>query len=209
MIVRRRFPHLTFLTLLLTAAVSATRLAGNGVLHALWRDPSGLEHGQVWRLVTPVLVQSDPGWTVVKVLVLCAVVGAAGERVFSPGRWISLYLAGALAGHSIGEAFQPYQGGTSVAFAGVLGGLASVALLRGDDVKLILRIEAALCVPLAILDTAIGDIHGLPFLAGLMLASIWLIRDGAWFRAPRRAADDLGERPLVARPAGMGRGGTG
>jgi rhomboid protease GluP len=178
----RRLPILTAVTLGLTAAVTATRFAGTGVLHALWRDPSGLEHGQVWRLLTPVLVQSDPGWTVVKVIVLCAVVGAAGERVFSRGQWISLYLVGALAGHSIGEVFQPHQGGTSVAFAGVLGGLAAVALLRGDAVKPVLRVEAAVCIPLAILDTVIGDIHGLPFLGGLSLASVWLVRDGARLR---------------------------
>jgi membrane associated rhomboid family serine protease len=183
----RRLPILTLGTLLLTAGVPATRFAGTGVLHALWRDPSGLEHGQVWRLVTPVLVQSDPGSTVVTVIILCAFVGAAGERVFSRGRWMSLYLAGALAGHSIGEVFQPHQGGTSVAFAGVLGGLASYALLRGDEVKPVLRVEALLCIPLAILDTVIGDIHGLPFLAGVFLASIWLIRDGARSRARGQA----------------------
>ena len=197
----RRLPILTLLTLLLTAAVTATRFAGSGVLHALWRDPAGLEHGQVWRLVTPVLVQSDPGWTVVKVILLCALVGAAGERVFSRGRWISLYLAGALVGHSVGEVFQPHQGGTSVAFAGVLGGLASFALLRGNDVKPVLRVEAAVCVPLAILDTVIGDIHGLPFLAGLLLASIWLIRDGAPSRAgdrPRSAASGRDLRSSAA-----------
>jgi membrane associated rhomboid family serine protease len=183
----RRLPILTLLTLVLTAAVTATRFAGSGVLHALWRDPSGLEHGQVWRLVTPVLTQSDPGWNVVEVIFLCALVGAAGERVFSRGRWISLYLVGALVGHALGELFQPHQGGTSVAFAGVLGGLASFALLNGDAVKLVLRVEAAVCIPLAILDTVIGDIHGLPFLAGLCLASIWGIRDGAEHRASGRA----------------------
>jgi hypothetical protein len=34
-------------------------------------------------------------------------------------------------------------------------------------------------IPLAILDTALGDIRGLPFLAGLALATLWLVRDGA------------------------------
>jgi membrane associated rhomboid family serine protease len=176
---RRSFPLLTALTLLLTAGVTATRLAGSGVLQALWRDPSGLEHGQLWRLLTPVLVQSDPAPVVVKVLVLCAVVGALGERVFSRRRWACLYLTGALCGHTIGEFFQPHQGGTSVAFAGVLGGLAATALLGRRDVKPILRIEAALAIPLAIADTALGDIHGLPFLAGLALAAVWFVRDDA------------------------------
>jgi rhomboid protease GluP len=197
---RRRFPTLTALTLMLTAAVTATRFAGTGVVHALWRDPSGLEHGQSWRLLTPVLVQTDPGWTVVKVMILCAFAGAAAERVFSRGQWIFLYLVGALAGHSIGEVFQPHQGGTSVAFAGLLGGLAAVALLRGDEVNLVLRIEAAVCIPLAILDTVIGDIHGLPFLAGLSLASIWLIRDGARFRVRVRVRARGPARSVRSRP---------
>jgi rhomboid protease GluP len=186
---RFSFPTLTTLTLLATAAVTATRLAGSGVMHALWRDPSGLEHGQLWRLLTPVLVQSDPSATVVKVLILCGVVGAIGERVFSRPRWICLYLAGALSGHVIGEFFQPHQGGTSVAFAGVLGGLAAAALVGHRDVKPILRIEAALAIPLAILDTALGDIHGLPFLAGLTLAVVWFLRDDARVGSPGSATD--------------------
>jgi membrane associated rhomboid family serine protease len=181
---RRSFPLLTALTLLATAAVTATRFAGTGVLHALWRDPSGLEHGQLWRLLTPVLVQSDPGLIVVEVLVLCAVVGALGERVFSRRRWVCLYLTGALCGHTIGEFFQPHQGGTSVAFAGVLGGLAATALFGRRDVKPILRVEAALAIPLAILDTALGDIHGLPFLAGLALAVVWFVRDAGRVGSP-------------------------
>jgi hypothetical protein len=78
----RRLPVLTATTLALTASVTATRLYGDGVLHALRRDPSGLEHGQIWRLLSPVLVQSDPAVRdVIGVFALCAVIGAIGERV--------------------------------------------------------------------------------------------------------------------------------
>jgi rhomboid protease GluP len=175
---RWRFPILTTVTLALTAAVTASRLAGPGVVEALRRDPSGLRSGQLWRLLSPVLVQTDRSvLVVVGVLVAAAVVGAAAEQLFTPGRWIALYLVGALVGHGLGEVLQPRQGGTSVAFAALLGGLAAYALRRTARVPAVLRVEAAVAVPLAVADTLARDIHGLPFLAGLALAVVWWHRD--------------------------------
>ena len=173
-----RFPVLTAVTLTLTAATTATRLRGPAVVHALRRDPTALRSGQVWRLLSPVLVQTDRSAVVVlATFVLCAAIGVFGEQVFPRGQWITLYLVGALVGHGIGEAFQPRQGGTSVAFAAILGGLAAYALQPGARVPKPVRIEAALAIPLALLDTAFRDIHGLPFLAGLAIAAIWCRRD--------------------------------
>jgi membrane associated rhomboid family serine protease len=165
-------------TLTLTVAVTATRLSGTGVLDALRRDPTALGSAQVWRLLSPVLVQTDRSFVVVvAVFALCAVVGVLGEREFSRRRWIALYLLGALVGHGIGEVFQPLEGGTSVAYAGVLGGLAAHALQPGARVPRPVRFEAALAIPLAIVGSVLRDIHGLPFLAGLVLALIWRRRD--------------------------------
>jgi rhomboid protease GluP len=208
---RRALPVLTATTLALTGAFTATRLFGTGVMHALWRDPSVLASGQLWRLFTPVLVQSDPSaHTVIQVFALCAVVGIIGERVFSRPRWLALYVTGALVGQGIGEVFQPHQGGTSVAFVGVLGGLAAYAVL-GPDARLRplpLRVMAVAAVPAAIADTLVGDIHGLPFLAGVALASWWFLRQrdgeldnhalGEVAVAPdegARVGDQCGERP--------------
>jgi rhomboid protease GluP len=169
-----RFPVLTAVTLTLTVTLTATRLGGTGVEHALRRDPDALGSGELWRLLSPVLVQTDPSWfAVVSVFVTCAVIGVIGERVFSRPRWAALYLVGALAGHGIGEVFQPRQGGTSVAFAGVLGGLAAHALRRGSRVPKPVQFWAALGIPLAVIDTTSEDIHGLPFLAGFGLALFW------------------------------------
>jgi rhomboid protease GluP len=173
-----RFPVLTAVTLTLTVVLTATRLGGSGVEHALRRDPDGLGSGELWRLLSPVLVQTDPSWfAVVSVFVTCAVIGVIGERVFSRPRWAALYLVGTLAGHGIGEVFQPRQGGTSVAFAGVLGGIAAHALRRGSRVPKPVQFWAALGIPLAVIDTISEDIHGLPFLAGFGLALFWRWRD--------------------------------
>jgi rhomboid protease GluP len=194
---RWRFPILTTVTLALTAAVTASRLAGPGLVDALRRDPSALRSGQLWRLLSPVLVQTDrSALVVVGVLVAAAVVGAVAEQLFAPRRWIALYLVGALVGHGLGEVVQPLQGGTSVAFAALLGGLAAYALRRRGRVPAVLRIEAAVAIPLAVADTLARDIHGLPFLAGLALTVLWLYRDASVQGRP--AAPALARRPRRA-----------
>jgi membrane associated rhomboid family serine protease len=173
-------PLLTAATLTITAGFTASRLAGHGLERTLRRDPVEMIHGQVWRLFSPTLVQTDHSVAVViAALAGCAAVGALGEQVFSRARWLGLYFLGALVGHGLGEVFQPYQGGTSVAFAAVLGGLASHALARGADLPKPIRIEAALAIAGAVLDTCLRDIHGLPFLAGLALAALWMRRDAS------------------------------
>jgi hypothetical protein len=202
----RRFPVLTTATLGLTAVLTAARLFGNGPLDALRRDPGALGHGQVWRLLSPVLVQSDTSvLSVLGVFALCAVIGAFAEQRLPRRRWLALYLCGALAGHAIGEAFQPLQGGTSVAFAGILGGLGAYALLGRDPAVRRWRVHAAVAIPLSILDTALGDIHGVPYLVGLGLGLMWIRRDdarasangvadGLQVRAAHDRSDDPGAR---------------
>lgn len=89
-----------------------------------------------------------------------------------------------MAGHGIGEAFQPYESGTSVAFMGILGGLAAYALFERDPALQRWRTRAGVAIPLAILDTALGDIHGVAFLAGLAITSVWIRRDSLRTKAP-------------------------
>jgi membrane associated rhomboid family serine protease len=171
MVAGRRVPVLTVVALALTAAATATRLFGDGVLDALRRDPGAIGQGQLWRLLSPVLVQSDGSLIgVLGVFVPCALIGTVGERFLGRRRWIVLYLIGALAGHGLGEAFQPDEGGTSVAFMGILGGLGAYALFERDPALRRWRWHAALAIALSILDTALGDIHGVAFLAGWLSA---------------------------------------
>jgi hypothetical protein len=61
--------------------------------------------------------------------------------------------------------------------AAVLEGLASHALARGADLPKPIRIEAARAIAGAVLHTFLRDIHGLPFLAGLAVAALWMRRD--------------------------------
>jgi len=183
----RPVPVLTTIALTATLLGTITRVFGPGVFDALRRDPKQLGHGQLWRLLTPVLVQGDHSLlAIIPVFVLCAAVGVAGEWLLPRPEWLLLYLLGALAGHGLGEAFQPHQSGMSVAFAGVLGGVGARILLDPDPPLKGLRIRFAALIPLAGLDSALRDIHGAPFLVGLAVAS--------WFELRRRAS---GKRSLA------------
>ena len=160
-------PWLTATALGATIAGTCTRLWATGVFDALRRNPSGLAHGQLWRLVSPVLVQGDPSViSIIAVFMTCAAVGVLGEALLSRRAWISLYVLGVLVGHGIGEVFQPHQSGTSVAFAAILGGIAA-RVLRDARYRF-WRWRVCVLIPLAVLDTVVRDIHGLPFLAGLL-----------------------------------------
>ena len=179
---------LTIIALAATLLGTITRVFGPDVFDALRRDPSQLGHGQLWRLLTPVLVQGDHSlMAIVSVFALCAAIGVAGEWLLPRGEWLLLYVLGALAGHGLGDAFQPHQSGTSVAFAAILGGIGARILLDADPRLKMWRIRFAVLVPLAVLDTALRDIHGAPYLIGLLL--------GLWF-----------ERQSRVRPESAGRG---
>ena len=173
----RHLPVLTGIALTATLLGTLTRLIGPGVFDSLRRDPTELGQGQLWRLLTPVLVQGDHSLlAIIGVFVLCAVIGVAGEWLLPRSEWLLLYLLGALAGHGIGETFQPHQSGMSVAFAGILGGLGARILLDHDPRLKFWRIRFATLIPLAILDTALRDIHGAPFLIGLAVGSAFELR---------------------------------
>ncbi len=185
----RPFPLLTAIALAATLVGTITRLFGSGVFNALRREPTRLAQGQLWRLLSPVLVQGDHSLlAIIGVFALCAAIGVAGEWLLPKGEWLALYLAGALAGHGIGEAFQPHQSGMSVAFAGIPGGIGARVLLDRDPRLRLWRIRFATLVPLAILDTTLRDIHGVPFLTGLAIGSAFELRTSAGARRGVRAA---------------------
>ena len=64
-----------------------------------------------------------------------------------------------------------------MAFVGILGGLGAYALLDRDPDLHKFKLQAAVAIPLAVLDTAMGDIHGVPYLVGLSLGLIWAARE--------------------------------
>jgi membrane associated rhomboid family serine protease len=123
-------PLLTAAVWLVTATVSAIALLDHPVMRALQRNPSALRHGEIWRVLSPLLVQSD-GWAqYADNLAFTAVIGFFAERAFGRGRWLALYLAGGLVGQLLGYVWEPPGGGNSVAVCGLAGGLLAAAALK-------------------------------------------------------------------------------
>jgi rhomboid protease GluP len=156
-------------TLLLTLAARFEP----AVFSSLRRDPGALAQGELWRLVSPVLVQADllqPDglWRTLAVFSLVAALLAAAQRVFAAGEVVSLYALGALVGHGIGELWQPYGAGCSVAGCGVLGGVA-VWLLQARPPGV--KFGATLVLSLAVVATLLQDIHGPPLIAGAVMGA--------------------------------------
>jgi rhomboid protease GluP len=176
--VRTRVPVGTISTLVVWAAGTVAYRSGDVDLWlAVRRDPGALAAGQWWRVISPVLVQPDPWAVVVGIGLLAAVVGTMAERVFGTRRWVLLWVAGALTGHVVGEAWQPYDSGVSVAFCGPLGGLAVWAAVCRS------RAPAPVPPPMVVLPvavlvggvllTVVRDIHGPAVLAGALVG--WLL----------------------------------
>jgi hypothetical protein len=170
-------PRLPLLLLTPTIACTLAARVEPAVFTSLRRDPGALARGELWRSLSPVLVQADllqPGgvWRSIAVWALVAALLAAAERTFGGARSFALDLIGALVGHGVGELWQPLSSGCSVAGCGVLGGLA-LWLSRATPVPL--RLSGGLWLVAAAVATSLADIHGRPLLAGA-LAGAWLCR---------------------------------
>jgi hypothetical protein len=96
------------------------------------------------------------------------VVGFLVERSFGAGRWLILYLTGALAGELAGAAWQSEGAGSSVAICGLLGGLAVWLLWRRRPIQP--RIGGAFLLLGGVALTAIRNLHGPPLIAGALAA---------------------------------------
>lgn len=169
--VRTKAPLGTIVVLLCWAVCTALyHLGADGLFRAVRRDPHALADGQVWRVLSPVLVQPDDVPVVVLLGVLAAVIGVTAERLFGTTRWIVLFLAGALAGHIVGEWWQPYSGGISVGFCGPLGALAVYAVLSFPRRPQVVGPTVVLVG--AVVLTVMTDIHGPAILAGALVAVV-------------------------------------
>ena len=124
-------PVLTAAVLGVTAAVSTAGLITDSVLLALRRDAIAISDGQLWRLLTSLLVQDGGVTGTVFNLLGLALVGIAAERRFGWRAWLVAYLVGGLSGEVAGWAgWQPDGAGNSVGVCGLAGALAMV-VLRG------------------------------------------------------------------------------
>lgn len=176
-----RRPFLTAAVFAVTLACGIAQLAYRPLYEHVVRDASRIDDGQWYRLLTGMFFQD--GWAsgLISNLLLLAVFGAVAERVLGRWRWLVLYFGCGWIGQFVSYVWlNPVGAGNSMCVAGLIGGLATVGLLArsryGVVLPLQLRIAAVVVPVLAVADTIVQDNHGIPCLAGMVLAFLLVPR---------------------------------
>jgi len=175
----RRLPIATVATLVVTAITGIAQLVHHPLFDEFRRDAGKIRAGEWWRLITGMFFQD--GWLAGALfnLLALAVIGAVAERVFGHWRWLVLYFGCGLFGQLMSFLWlQPDGAGNSMCVAGLLGALATALLAARKKVALPRRLWLAVfLIPvLSIVDTVVGDNHGLPVLLGMALGFVLLPR---------------------------------
>jgi hypothetical protein len=144
-------------------------------LPALRRDPLAFAVGEWWRLPAALFAYDDGAVQISSILAGLAVLGIIGEPVFGPLRWLAIWCVAGLGGQAVGLAWQPVGAGSSVAVAGLLGAVATWALLPRTAMPLFARAGPALVFAGAAILCLLRDIHGPPVFVGAGLALVFLL----------------------------------
>jgi len=96
----------------------------------LQRAPGGLPSGQLWRLVTPLLVQTLGWYQVVANLVTLALFGVLAEWLLGRWLWMALFAGGTAGGEIAAYAWHDPGGGDSIAICGLAAGIGITLLAR-------------------------------------------------------------------------------
>lgn len=189
----RRLPIVTLAVFTVTELCNVLQIFFPQLLGVLRRDPAALQAGQWWRLVTPLLVQSDGWWAAAYVALGILLAGIVVERIYGRLRWLLLYLGGGLVGEVAGYAWDPHGAGSSVGVFGLLGGLLVYACWKTDFFATLrqrgLLTILALLYCVGLFGALAGGDTGsqiVGWILGALLASalIWLIQ----LRAPARVS---------------------
>jgi rhomboid protease GluP len=161
----------TPLVFLLAAAATALQYVVPGWTEALARRPDELLTAP-WRLLTALFVHVDGTVQIVVDFAAIAIVGTLAEWIFGRWRWLVLYFGCGILAGLIALAWEPSGGGSSIASAGLLGGLAGFAVLHRPPWPFQPRLGGAVILALGFGLAVTADIHGPPILAGALLGLI-------------------------------------
>ncbi|GHG39041.1 MULTISPECIES: rhomboid family intramembrane serine protease [Amycolatopsis] len=175
----RRRPYLTAAVFVVTLACGIAQLVHPPLYDAMHRDAARIDAGEWYRLLTGMFFQDAWAFGLVFNLAWLAVFGILAERVFGRVRWLVLYFTCGLFGQFMSYVWlNPVGAGNSMCTAGLIGGLAAVAMVASRRYGVVLPVQfriMAFAVPvLAVADTVLHDNHGLPALLGLVLGFLLL-----------------------------------
>jgi rhomboid protease GluP len=122
----------TAILITLIALMYGLQLTYPALVAVLGRDVSALKQGEVWRMVTPLFIQSQgAGQFIFNMLFLITFLPMA-ERLFGAKVW-ALYFVPGVVGEIVNYAWDPHGGGSSPAIFGVMGSLLMYVWLRRRD----------------------------------------------------------------------------
>jgi rhomboid protease GluP len=127
------------------------------LLEDLQRDWTLIGGGQVWRLLTSLVVQDGGLAGTIFNLVALAAIGVSGEQVWGWKRWTVIALAAGVGAEFWGKIVEPVGAGNSVVVFGLAASVAVMAVRRGVGVQRLLGLISLLGAGLLLI---IGDIHG-------------------------------------------------
>ena len=199
---RARWPWATTVAVIIVGIPSLAQFTvAPWLLNSLERNWTLIARGQVWRLLTSLVVQDGGVAGAIFNVVALAVIGFAAEQVWGPWRWTVIALSGALAGELWGKIVQPIGAGNSVAVFSLAASLAVVAMLRGAGLQ---RLLGVISLAGAALLLIIGDIHGGAATVGAVLGGVL----APFTRSPQDSSDasrsgDHSQRPPDIFPEGV------
>jgi membrane associated rhomboid family serine protease len=177
---QRRWPWATTVGLLIIGLPTLAQFTvAPSLLQGLERNWTLIGQGQVWRLLTSLVVQDGGIAGAIFNLVALAMIGFAAEKAWGAKRWIVIAVTGALGAQLWGKVVQPIGGGNSVMVFSLAASIAVLAVLRGAAVQ---RILGLISLVGAVVLLIIGDIHGAAAAIGAVLGAVFAtshVLDGA------------------------------
>jgi rhomboid protease GluP len=154
----RRLPIATVAALVVVGVPTLFQLtAAPELLDNLERDRAAIGDGEIWRLVTSLLVQDGGIPGALFNLALLAVIGTIAEQVWGAARWLIIALTTGLGAELWGLVVQPVGAGNSVVIFGLAASLAVLALRRRASGA---SVPAVIVLVTSAVLIVLGNIHG-------------------------------------------------
>ncbi|HEX6685084.1 MAG TPA: rhomboid family intramembrane serine protease [Candidatus Limnocylindrales bacterium] len=170
----RRWPWVSATIIAVTAALTGLQFAYPGLLDALRRDPDGLLDGEVWRIVTPIFVQSDGATQAALNAFLALAFLPLVERLYGNGLWLVYFGPGVVYQIVNFTLFPDHGAGSSSAIFGAMGAMHAYVLRRRVQVGKPFMVVSAVPVAAAVVLAIFRDGHGWGLLAGALVALLLL-----------------------------------
>jgi rhomboid protease GluP len=165
-----RFPLATIALCCLVAIPSLLQFPFPRLFYALRRDGDLiLHHGELWRLVTALVVQDGGTAGLIGNLLVLVLVGVVAERIWGSWRVLALFFGTGVLSEFVGLAWQLIGAGNSVANFGLAAGVLLCCILRASAI--LPRVLAVFGIASGFGLLALRDIHGAALTIGLCLSA--------------------------------------